>query len=57
MFGRIGIPELIIVLVNLAIIAGIIYAVLSLIRYFRSISKRLEKMEKRLDELSNKEEK
>ena len=46
MIGRIGFPELIIVMVLLAIIGGIIYAVVSLVRHYSSTSKRLENIEK-----------
>jgi len=56
LFARIGFPELVIVLVNLAIIVGIIYAVASLVRHYRSTSKRLERIEKKLEELVNKED-
>ena len=56
MLGRVGLPELIIVLVLLAIIAGIIYAVVSLVRHYSSTSKRLENIEKKLDELVDKKD-
>ena len=56
MIGRIGFPELIIVMVLLAIIGGIIYAVVSLVRHYSSTSKRLETIEKKLDELVDKKD-
>ena len=54
MLARIGFLEILMVLIMLAIIAGIIYAVLMLIHNCRNTSKRLEEIEKILVRLDKK---
>lgn len=56
MIGRVGFIELLILLVILAVIAGIVLAVILLVRHFGGTRKRLENIERKLDEITEKEE-